>query len=198
MGTTRTVWCRGLAAIGVACTIAACGSDGLSTPPTIASFGEASANLSRRSSTGAPISGDKVRGWPDTTENVAGVYSWDGSTCSSHWCVIGFMHNGYGSGDVSIHVDDVPGGFVPDDGAMAITVAGHHGTYRRVDARVEEWLVVIDGTTIAIRLDARPGAAPSDLADARAIIASMHTEPRDGDLGFRIVFTIPTDDWDSG
>jgi hypothetical protein len=138
-----------------------------------------------------------VRGWPDTTENAAGVYSWDGSSCSSEFCVIGFMHNGYASGDVQIHISVVRAPNT-DDNATAATIAGHDGIYRRIDARVEEWIADIEGTTIAIRLEARPGTSSTDLAEAHAIIASMRTEPRDNVLGFRLVFTLATNDWDSG
>jgi hypothetical protein len=145
-----------------------------------------------------PGVGEVVRGWPDTSENAAGVYSWDGSSCSSTYCGMGFMHNGYGSGDVEIHVRVFPGGPNTDDGATGVTVAGHDGIHRRIDARVEEWIVDIEGTTIAIRLEARPGTSPTDLAEAHAIVASMRTEPRDNALGFRLVFTLTTNDWDSG
>ena len=82
-------------------------------------------------------------------------------------------------------------------GATAVTVAGHEGTYRRIDGR-EQWTVVIEGKTIAIVLEARPGTSAADLADAHAIIDSMRTEPQDNYLGFRLVFTLGTNDWDSG
>ena len=82
--------------------------------------------------------------------------------------------------------------------AKGIAVAGRDGIYRRIDDRLEEWVADIEGTTIAIRLEARPGTSPTDLADAHAIIESMHTELRDNDLGFRLVFTLTTNDWDSG
>ena len=55
-----------------------------------------------------------VYGWPSTGRNPAGVYSWDGSRCGSpssgHSCSIGFMHNGYGSGDVEFYLEVVPEG----------------------------------------------------------------------------------------
>ncbi len=145
----------------------------------------------------------KVRGWPDTTKNNPGVYSWDGYRCrgprlAEHSCGnVGFMHNGYGSGDVEIRVEQVPEGGITD-GATATTVAGHDGIHRRIDPRNEWWIVDIEGTTIAIYLAARPGASQADLAEAHAIIGSMRTEPRDNVLGFRLVFTLTTDDWDSG
>jgi hypothetical protein len=111
------------------------------------------------------------------------------------------MHNGYGSGDVEIrffHFDYVPKGTFSDGGATPVTVAGHDGIYRRIDAQREEWVVDIEGTTIAIRLTARPGTSQADLDEAHAIIDSIRTEPKDNHLGFRLVFRITTDDWDSG
>jgi hypothetical protein len=144
-----------------------------------------------------PGVGEVVHGWPDTSENAAGVYSWDGSRCSSDFCNIGFMHNGYGSGDLEIRVEVVPDESITDDGATAVTIAGHDGIYRRID-RLEEWIVAIEGRTIAIRLQTRPGTSLTELAEAQAIIESMRTERQDGDLGFRLVFTLTTNDWDSG
>ena len=131
-----------------------------------------------------------VNGWPDTSENTPGEYSWSGFTFE------GFMHNGNGSGDVEIHVATVPEGIVQD--GAAVTVAGHDGIYRRIDEQREEWFVDIEGTTIEISLDARSGASQADLDDAHAIIESMRYEPQTNDLGFRLVFTLTNADWDSG
>lgn len=149
--------------------------------------------------------GEVVWGWPDTDTNGAGVYSWDGATCGRNggsYCSVGptggFMHNGYGSGDVTIHLNVVPGRATYDGDWTAATVAGHDGNYRRIGDLGEEWVVEIEGTTIAIRLSARPGTSQTDMADAHAIIDSMRAEPRDNDLGFRLVFTLTTDVWDSG
>ncbi len=113
-------------------------------------------------------------------------------------CVIGFMHNGRGGGgSVEIHVQQVPAGGITD-GGRAVTVAGHEGIYLRIDAQREWWVVDIEGTTIAIRVEARPGTNEAHLAEAHAIIESMRTEPRDNEFGFRLVFTLTTNDWDSG
>ena len=71
------------------------------------------------------------------------------------------------------------------------------GLYRRIDARREEWIVDIDGTTIAIRLKAKPGTSEADLAEAYAIVGSMRTEPQNNDMGFELIFTLTTNDWDS-
>ena len=141
--------------------------------------------------------GEVVRGWPDTNENPAGVYSWDGSGCAGAFCVMGFMHNGYGSGNLEIRVEVVSDGATPS-GATAVTVAGHNGMYRRIDAQQEEWIVDIEGTAIAIRFTARPGTSEAELAEAYAIIGSMRTEEHDNRRGFRLIFTLTTDDWDSG
>ena len=138
--------------------------------------------------------GEVVRGWPDTNENGAGVYSWDGSGCAGAYCVMGFMHNGYGSGNLEIRVEVVSDGATPS-GATAVTVAGHNGMYRRIGAQQEEWIVDIEGKTITIRLTARPGTSQAELAEAYAIIGSMRAEVHGG---FRLIFTLTTDDWDSG
>ncbi|HEU4356120.1 MAG TPA: hypothetical protein VFT27_11070 [Actinomycetota bacterium] len=138
-------------------------------------------------------------GWPSTSRNAPGVYSWDGpgpGGDGSH--LEGFMHNGYGTGDVEISVGVVPEGVIPDESATAVIVAGRDGLYRRIDAQREEWIVDIEGTTITIHLTARPGASQADLADAQAIIGSMRTVPCDNEIGFELLFTLTTNDWDSG
>ena len=142
--------------------------------------------------------GEVVQGWPTTRQNPAGVYSWDGSTCAGTNCIVGFMHNGYGSGSVDVTIERAGEGATADEGAEAMTVAGHDGIYQRIDARTEEWIVNIEGTTIAIRLKAEGSTTPTELAEAHAIIGSMRTEKRDTNLGFRLIFTLTTDDWDSG
>lgn len=143
-----------------------------------------------------PILGE-VRGWPDTSRNRAGVYSWDGTSCVTP-CVMGFIHNGYGSGDVTLHIERVSGGTDSDDGWTTTVVAGHEGQYRRTDARTEEWIVEIEGTTIAVRLTTKPGTSQAELDEAHAMIDSMRTQSRRTQLGFRLVFTLTTNDWDSG
>ena len=145
----------------------------------------------------SPVSAAEVEvalGWPDTNENRAGVYSWDGSRCAGPFCSIGFMHNGYGSGNLEIRVEVVSDGDTPS-GATAVTVAGHNGTYQRIDAQQEEWMVDIGGKTITIRFTARPGTSRAELAEAYAIIGSMRAEVPGG---FRLFFRLTTDDWDSG
>jgi hypothetical protein len=156
-------------------------------------------SLPQATSTGPQTtSTQEIRGWPHTTQNPAGEYSWDRRTCAGQFCVRGFMHNGYGSGDVEIHVQAASEAPVPNESHTAVTFAGHDGLYRRVDARTEEWIVRIQETTLAIRLEAKPGTSDADLAEAHAVIESMRTEPRDTKLGFRLVFTLMTNDWDSG
>jgi hypothetical protein len=141
--------------------------------------------------------GARVVGWPTTRNNLAGVYSWDGSSCAGANCIIGFMHNGYGSGNLEIRVEVVSDGATPS-GGMAVSVAGHDGMHERIDAQHEQWIVDIEGTTIAIRFAAEPGTTQAELAEAYAIIGSMRTEAQDNPFGFRLIFTLATDDWDSG
>lgn len=139
-----------------------------------------------------------VRGWPDTNSNAAGLYSWNGSSCAGASCTQGFMHNGFGSGDVDITFAVLPDGSISNFGATEVTVAGYNGIHRQIDALREEWLVDIEGRVIAITLIVEPDTAQADLAEAYAIIDSIRTEPMDNYLGFRLVFELSTNDWDSG
>jgi hypothetical protein len=154
--------------------------------------------------TASATEGEVLNGWPDTSRNLAGVYSWDGARCgrppfpSGSHCIIGLMHNGYGSNDVEIRLGRPPREAIIGGAGTAVTVAGHDGIYRRIDDLREEWVVDIEETTIVIHLSARPGTSQSDLDEAHAIIDSLRAEPRDNDVGFRLVFTLTTDDWDSG
>ena len=144
--------------------------------------------------------GELINGWPSTTQNPAGQYSWDGGgrTCADRLsCVHGFMHNGYASGHVNIYIRGTPERPNPNKG-QTVTVAGHDALYRRTGTGTEEWIVGIQRATLAISLEAEPGASDADLAEAHAIIQSMRTEPRDTKLGFRLVFTLMTNAWDSG
>ncbi len=55
-----------------------------------------------------------------------------------------------------------------------------------------------EGTTMTIRLVVKQGTSQADLTEAHAIIDSIRTELGDYLRGFRLVFTLPTNDWDSG
>jgi hypothetical protein len=44
----------------------------------------------------------------------------------------------------------------------------------------------------------RADTSEADLTEAHAIIASMYTEAQDNLYGFRLVFRLTTNDWDSG
>ena len=164
----------------------------VTSPPTEAPE-SATANPASTPSASAQV----VQGWPGTRQNPPGLYAWDGTGCAGPTCVFSFMHNGYGSGDVEIRMGAVPERTKSDDGASAVTVAGHDAIYRRIDAQrgVDRR---IRRTSVAIRLTARPGVSQADLDEAHAIVGSMRYERMDNDLGFRLVFTITTDDWDSG
>jgi hypothetical protein len=80
------------------------------------------------------------------------------------------MHNGYASGDVEIRVEVVSEASIQGEGGTAVTVAGHDGLHRRIDAGTEEWVVGIQSTTLAIRLRAKPGASDADLAEAHGCV----------------------------
>jgi hypothetical protein len=148
--------------------------------------------------------GESVIGWPTTGRNHGGIYSFDGSTCGvvpGSSCSMSpegaWMHNGYGSGAVNIYLQVLPEAASGGEGA-AVPFLGHVGRYRRIDDRREGWVVDLAGSTIFIRLRAEPGASRADIADAHAIVDSMRVEPMDSYLGFRIVFILTNNDWDSG
>ena len=174
------------------------------------------------SSSGPPSEDDaQALDWPDANRNPAGVYAWDGpGPIGGPSRLEGFMHNGYSKspGEVAVWITGpdgvsvVPGKVVPHSGECVI-VAGHEATYRRFtgrgssvlhrsvldrDAAVEEWVADIDGTTIVITLAADPLTPKAEVADAHEIIESITVDRVPTDLGFRLIFTIPTDTWDSG
>lgn len=155
------------------------------------------APVSRTVTPSAGPGSERVYGWPDTSANKAGLYSWNGSGCG-RYCNSGWMHNGYGSGNLEIRIDVVPAGSEAIEGGSAATVAGHDAIHRRINDREEVWLVDIEGKTIAIHLTTEPDTSRAELAEAYAIIDSMRTEARDNGLGFRLVFRLATEDWDSG
>ena len=67
---------------------------------------------------------------------------------------VGFMHNGYGSGDVEIRMNVVPLGPTTDDGATAFTVAGNpgtHPTHRRITGGVDRRHMGDSGLILAIQ-----------------------------------------------
>lgn len=162
-----------------------------------ASMTRTTAEPTPSSSPSARSEEEVIKGWPQTLKNPAGIYSWDRTRCAGQSCNVGFMHNGYGSGDIDITIQVGSASAAPDDGTP-VTVAGHDGVYRRIDAQHEQWIVEIEGRTVAINITAEIGTSQADIEEAHAIIDSMRTEPVDALPGFRIVFTLTTDDWDSG
>jgi hypothetical protein len=156
-----------------------------------------------------------AQGWPTTSKNQKGVYSWDGQ---DHSAVIneGFMHNAMGgSGRISIWVfaggsfGGTAGDIVPHEGVPS-TIFGYEGSYLRyaghlyldsgAQASCEQWMVDIQGTTVTIKLCARPGAPADEIVEAHEIIESIRVESpySASELGFRLVFTLTTNTWDSG
>jgi len=141
--------------------------------------------------------GKSFGGWPTTSRNPAGVYAF-GTGCARTNCIIGWMHNGYGSGDVEIRINTFADAPETRVGATPVTVAGRDGWYRRLGDGTEQWFVDFDGQFVLIQLDARSDASAADLAEAHAIVESLRTGPRDASHPLRIDFTLMTDDWDSG
>jgi hypothetical protein len=145
-----------------------------------------------------PGPSEVIRGWPGTAENGPGLYAWDGDFCARQSCNVGFMHNGYGSGDVDIHIAKLHGPFIPTDTMLQASVAGHHALYQRKGPLEEAWFVEIEDTVVQIRMVVEPGTSEADLAEGYAIIESIRSEPRQNALGFWLVFRLTTGDWDSG
>ena len=90
--------------------------------------------------TPTPTLGADVNGWPTTEHNAPGVYSLDNKMCGSRskggYCGVGWMHNGYGSGDVQIWmkvrseagaVADVDQGSNSLDTGIPVVVTGYDG-----------------------------------------------------------------------
>jgi len=147
-----------------------------------------------------------INGWPTTSKNRAGVYSW-GALRPSDYVNEGWMHNAYppGSGDVEIVFQGDPGRLVPHSGATEVTVAGCEGTYEAFIGEVagrhapwEQWMVDIQETTVTISLSVGPGASDAEVREAHEIIESIRAVPRDDPYGFQLLFTLKTGTWDSG
>jgi hypothetical protein len=169
----------------------------LVTPTPDASLVTPTPDASRVPPSGIVSTGKVFGGWPTTSRNPAGVYSF-GSGCAGTYCIIGWMHNGYGSGDVAIKINtfaDAPG---TRAGATPVGVAGRDGWYRQLDDGTEQWFVDFDGNFVLIQLVARSNASAADLAEAHAIVESLRTDPQDASVGFTLYFTLTSDDWDSG
>jgi hypothetical protein len=145
-------------------------------------------------------------GWPTTSRNQEGVYSWNGSRCAEQNCVVGFMHNAYkpGSGDISIVIDGADDHIEPHVGEP-VTIFGYEGSYLRYTgdpiggprAACERWMVDIQGTTVTIELCAKPGAPADEIVEAHEIIESIRVETLKN-TNFRLVFRLTTNTWDSG
>jgi len=174
--------------------------------------------------TPTPHEAEDVHGWPGARRNAAGVYSWgkvysyvtrDPSQNGSHdkrtvSSTDRWIHNGNppGSGAVNIFVEGDPGRLLTHRGETSVTVAGHEGSYRQFivadgwrglsSGPSEEWMVDIQGTTVTITLAAEPGALEAEVAEAHEIIGSIYVDPQDNELGFQLIFTLPTNTWDSG
>ena len=206
---TNSLAMRSVAALLIPMLIVACDTarpdtlDATATPvslpsskPTVGATATA-ALTSQPSRAGAEV----VHGWPRRTATGPGLFSWDGYSCAGSSCGVspagGIMHNGYGSNDVEIRLMVSPAEPAATEGAVAVSVADE-AIYRQLDPLREQWIAEIDGTTISITLNTKPGTSEADLAEAHAIIESFSYEPRNTRLGFRLVFRLTSNDWDSG
>lgn len=203
-----------LALVVLLAVLPGCGGDVTGEPLASTPSGTTSIPAQTPSPT-VDVGADEVHLWPTTARNEAGVYSWCKCIERSVTAISrneGVMHNGYepGSGDVSILFRGDPGRLTPHRGQTAVTVAEHEGTYRRFltdhghwrylgkGGRAEEWMVDVQGTTVTFLLLAKPGAPEAELAEAHEVIDSIRVEAQDNELGFRLLFTLATDTWDSG
>lgn len=149
-----------------------------------------------------PTTPDGVRGWPGNRgSSEPGLYSWDGAWCATSPCLMGVLHNhgASGGGEVRISIERVTEWSISASDARAtpVTVAGHEGLYLRLDPQLEEWNVDFDGTLLRIAISTESGASQANIDEAHSIIESLAYEQRDTALGFRLVFTLPSSQWDS-
>ena len=111
---------------------------------------------------------------------------------------MGVLHNhGSNDGVVRISIDQTPEPTISDANATPVTVAGHQGLYLRINPELEEWNIDLGGTLLSITLSAERTASQADVDEANAIIESLVYEPQDTPLGFRLVFRLPSQHWDS-
>jgi len=146
-----------------------------------------------------PGEAGNVNGWPGARVEPAGVYSWDAQGAA-------WMHNvSHGASGVEIEFvlkgEEArrlwPASDAVHGEATAVTIAGHDATHWQIDARREEWVVDIEGTTFSILLRARPGSTDAEQTAAHAVIESIRKGPQAEDPGFILTFTLPSG-WDSG
>src|SRR5262245_25228723 len=149
------------------------------------------------SPTPAPSVAARVLSWPGNAgSNEPGLYSWDGVNCvTGRNCLVGVLHNHLVTG-VRIEIARILEWSISDASATPVTVAGHQGLYLRVSQQLEKWNVDFDGTLVSISLLVETGASGA-VAEAQSIIESLAYEEQDTPIGFRLVFTLPSRNWDS-
>jgi hypothetical protein len=141
----------------------------------------------------SPVSTDLIQ-WsvPGPRGGRAGRYAWVPGDP-------GWMHNpGNGPGvDLSFTVLQARVRRDPTN----VLVAGHVASYEEhpnaTGGLTRLWVVEIDGTTIAIRVESSADTVESDIAEAQAIVASIRVEQDTNALGFMLSFLSPGG-WDSG
>ena len=88
------------------------------------------------------------------------------------------------------------------NGPSAVNIAGYDGTYQELPIgpdgiRTQVWIVDMGGTRVTITLEAQPSTTAAELAEAQAIIESIHREPAPTGGSWRLTFALPAG-WDSG
>lgn len=151
------------------------------------------------SPTAMPTPRPPIHGWIGARGGPAGLYAW---TEGQEWS---WMHKGSdqpgGSveismtalpeGDSDLGLYDISNPYVADERAYAETPE------RISDVRMQLWVTDLDGTTVGVVIKSYPDTPADLVAEAEAIVRSMHPEPIPGTAGRRVVFTLP-DGWDSG
>jgi hypothetical protein len=148
----------------------------------------------------SPVAGDTasvVNGWPGARAEPAGLYSWLPGGRS-------WMHRvGDGSGPVEITISEldeeayaIP---VDDITALGRDLEGPFGVRpeRVADVRFQSWIMDALGTNVVVVVKSYADTTGEVLAEAQAVVESIHVEPRDSSAGYRLVFELEYG-WDSG
>lgn len=167
---------------------------------TVLAAGMASPSVAQDSSAAPSASAQVIHDWPGTRVEPAGLYSWTEGSRS-------FMHkvpDDYPtSGNVEIRFHALPDGRF-EMPVMSLTepsdtVEGPFSTIpERVAAtHVQAWVLDFDGRTVVVTIKAAANTSADLIAEAEAIVRSIHAETVGTGPGRRLVFTLP-DGWDSG
>jgi hypothetical protein len=151
------------------------------------------------SPTATPTPRPPINGWISARGGPAGLYSW---TVDTEWS---WMHKSGGAAGTSVEISMkalLDEGYGPGLYDISNPYVGDERPYpetpeRISDVRMQLWVMDLDGTRVGIAIKSYPGTSAELLAEAEAVVQSMHPEPIPGSTGRRVVFTL-LDGWDSG